>query len=70
MGWNLPDDVTGNEDYFKDEKEVYKEYTAKVEVFITQMGRDETEALEKVENLLDRTQYIYDYDILDIKKED
>lgn len=47
MGWNLPDDVTGNEDYFKDEPEFYSEYTAKIEVTITEWGRDETEGLEK-----------------------
>lgn len=69
MGWNLPDDVTGNEDYFQEEPEVYEEYTAKIEISITQMGRDESEGLEKIEDLLQRAQFIEDYDILDIKKE-
>lgn len=51
------------------DEEVYKEYTTKIEITITQMGRDETEGLEKVEGLLKRAQFIDDYDILDIKKE-
>ena len=50
------------------DKEVYKEYATKIEITITQMGRDETEGLEKVEGLLKRAQFIDDYDILDIKK--
>ena len=51
------------------EKEVYEEYTAKIEITMTQTGRDETEALEKIEDILDRAQFIWDHDILDIKKE-
>lgn len=70
MNWNLPDDVTGNEDYFKDEEEVYEEYAAKVEIIVTANGRDESEALYKIEDILNRAQFIWDHDILDIKKED
>lgn len=51
------------------DKEVYKEYAAKIEIDITQIGRDETEALEKIEDILQRAQFIDSYDILDIKKE-
>lgn len=69
MGWNLPDGVTGNEDYFKEEKEVYEDYTAKVEIIVTANGRDESEALYKIEDILNRAQFIWDHDILDIKKE-
>ena len=50
------------------DEEVYKEYATKIEITITQMGRDETEGLEKVESLLKRAQFIDDYDILDIAK--
>ncbi len=50
------------------EKDVYKEYEAKIEIDITQMGKDETEGLEKVEDLLKRAQFIDSYNILDIKK--
>ena len=70
MGQNLPDDVSGSESYFKEEPEIYEEYTAKIEIIMTQMGRDESEALERIENLLERAQFIWDHDILDIKKED
>ena len=69
MGWNLPDNISGNEDYFKDGPEVYEDYTAKIEIYVTENARDETEALEKIENLLERAQFIWDHDILDIKKE-
>ena len=69
MGWNFPDGVTGNEDYFKEEKEVYEDYTAKIEIYVTENARDESEALERIENLLERAQFIWDHDILDIKKE-
>lgn len=51
------------------DEEVYKEYAAKIEIDITQIGRDETEALEKIEDILQRAQFIGGYDILDIKKE-
>lgn len=51
------------------ERDVYKEYAAKIEIDITQIGRDETEALEKIEDILQRAQFIGGYDILDIKKE-
>ena len=51
------------------ERDVYEEYTAKIETDIAQMGRDETEALEKIEDILQRAQFIESYDILDIKKE-
>lgn len=51
------------------DEEVYKEYTTKIEITITQMGRGETEGLEKVEGLLKRAQFVESYDILDIKKE-
>ena len=51
------------------ERDVYKEYAAKIEIDITQIGRDETEALDKIEDILQRAQFIDGYDILDIKKE-
>lgn len=48
---------------------IYESYTTKIEIDITQMGKDETEGLEKVEDLLKRAQFIDSYNILDIKKE-
>ena len=53
-----------------DIKEVYEEYAAKVEIIVTANGRDESEALYKIEDILNRAQFIWDHDILDIKKED
>ena len=50
------------------ERDVYKEYATKIEITITQIGRDEREGLEKVEDLLKRAQFIDSYNILDIKK--
>lgn len=51
------------------DEEVYKEYAAKIEITMTQIGRDESEGLEKIEDILQRAQFIESYDILDIKKE-
>lgn len=51
------------------EIDVYKEYAAKIEIDITQIGRDETEALEKIEDIMQRVQFVDSFDILDIKKE-
>ena len=48
------------------ERDVYKEYVAKIEIDITQMGRDETEALKKIEDILQRAQFVDSFDILDI----
>lgn len=69
MSWNLPDDVSGTESYFKEDPEVYEEYAAKVEIIVTANGRDESEALYKIEDILNGAQFIWDHDILDIKKE-
>ena len=50
------------------ERGLHEEYKTKINITVTDWGRDEAEALKSVEDLLRRTQYVEEYDILDIAK--
>lgn len=44
MGWNLPDNISGNEDYFKDEDIQKKEYIVPLTIWVRESAYDKQEA--------------------------
>ena len=64
MGWNLPDDVTGNEDYFKDDDLQKKDHIVPLTIWVRESAYDkqgaESQALQSV--IRDLAHYIEDAD--------
>ena len=44
MGWNLPDGVTGNEDYFKDDDLQKKDHIVPLTIWVREIAYDKEEA--------------------------
>ena len=64
MGWNLPDDVSGSESYFKDENLKKKDYIVPLTIWVRESAYDkyeaESQALQSVTR--DLAHYIEDVD--------
>lgn len=64
MGWNLPDDVTGNEDYFTYEDPPKKEYIVPLTIWVRESAYDGREARSQayLSTARDLSDYIEDVD--------